>query len=486
MSDPVTLPLWLFVLIVLLAAWAVLARLLVPGVRWWLRRRVNRVIDEVNTRLDISIRPFQLTKRAVLIDRLVYDPKVIEAMQAWAAEQKMPREVAQAQVLRYAREIVPAFNAYLYFRAGYWLAGKLARLLYRIRVTFSDSERLSKIDPEAAVVFVMNHRSNMDYVLAAFLAAEQTTLTKAGKFEAGYQLPMSFRVVGGIDYKYQERYVPYYCNVSSCGVLAAVTTREDSEELTYRVKFSHSLSETVNGALSLAHSNRSGSDLLNNVTYNNLGTPSNLISPINLADRKRDQVRLSLDWTPTEPLSLQFSIDESKDEYSGRDFGPREGKVHFASLDASYAFSDKWCGTLWLSRNETEANQVTRRESGLLVWTADLPDQGDAIGVGVRGKPTRNLELGADLQRPHDRGEYRFVGGPVPLPDTHYRVSRARLSGKYALNKDTTVGMNYIMEHRNIDDWTWSTWTYTDGTRLTQDPRQTTHFIGVYAQLKWW
>ncbi|MEK7735418.1 MAG: glycerol-3-phosphate acyltransferase, partial [Pseudomonadota bacterium] len=84
MSEPVTLPLWLFLLILVLAAWATLARLLVPGVRWWLRRRINRVIDEVNTRLDISIRPFQLTKRAVLIDRLVYDPKVIEAMQAWA------------------------------------------------------------------------------------------------------------------------------------------------------------------------------------------------------------------------------------------------------------------------------------------------------------------------------------------------------------------------------------------------------------------
>ena len=197
MSEPVTLPLWLFLLILVLAAWATLARLLVPGVRWWLRRRINRVIDEVNTRLDISIRPFQLTKRAVLIDRLVYDPKVIEAMQAWAAEQQIPREVAQVQVLRYAREIVPAFNAYLYFRAGYWLAGKLARLLYRIRVGFSDNERLSKIDPEAAVVFVMNHRSNMDYVLAAFLAAEQTTLSYAvGEWARIWPLQQLIRAMG--------------------------------------------------------------------------------------------------------------------------------------------------------------------------------------------------------------------------------------------------------------------------------------------------
>jgi len=197
LSEPVTLPLWLFLLVVLLAVWAALARLLMPGVRWWLRRRVNRVIDEVNTRLNISIRPFQLTKRAVLIDRLVYDPNVIEAMQAWATEQQMPREVAQAQVQRYAREIVPAFNAYLYFRAGYWLAGRLARLMYRIRVVFADSDRLSKIDPEATVVFVMNHRSNMDYVLAAFLAAEQTTLSYAvGEWARIWPLQQLVRAMG--------------------------------------------------------------------------------------------------------------------------------------------------------------------------------------------------------------------------------------------------------------------------------------------------
>jgi len=196
-SEPVTLPLWIILVIVLLAAWAALARLLVPGVRWWLRRRVNRVIDEVNTRLNISIRPFQLTKRAVLIDRLAYDPKVIEAMQAWAAEQQIPRGVAQAQVLRYAREIVPAFNAYLYFRAGYWLAGRFARLLYRIRVVFADSDRLSTIDPEATVVFVMNHRSNMDYVLAAFLAAEQTTLSYAvGEWARIWPLQQLIRAMG--------------------------------------------------------------------------------------------------------------------------------------------------------------------------------------------------------------------------------------------------------------------------------------------------
>ena len=197
MTDTVTLPGWLFALLLAFAAWALLERVLVPGVRWVLRRRINRVIEEVNTRLNISIRAFQLTKRQVLIDRLIYDPKVIEAVQAYATEHKMPRAVAQAQVLRYAREIVPAFNAYIYFRVGYWLAERFARLLYRVRVGFADNERLATIDPEATVVFVMNHRSNMDYVLAAFLAAEQTALSYAvGEWARLWPLQQLVRAMG--------------------------------------------------------------------------------------------------------------------------------------------------------------------------------------------------------------------------------------------------------------------------------------------------
>ena len=78
---------------------------------------------------------------------------------------------------RYAREIVPSFNAYLYFRIGYWLAKSVARLLYRVRLGYADEAGLAQVDPKSTVVFVMNHRSNMDYVLVAFLAAEQTALS---------------------------------------------------------------------------------------------------------------------------------------------------------------------------------------------------------------------------------------------------------------------------------------------------------------------
>jgi glycerol-3-phosphate O-acyltransferase len=179
MSQPVSIPLWLLGLLVAVAAWAALDRLLLPTVRWFLRSRANRVIEEVQRRFQLEIRPFQLTRRRVLIDRLVFDPQVVEAANAFAREENMPREVAMAKVERYAREIVPAFNAYFYFRLGYWAARTVARLLYRVRLGSADALALATMPRDATVVFVINHRSNMDYLLVAQMVASKTALSYA-------------------------------------------------------------------------------------------------------------------------------------------------------------------------------------------------------------------------------------------------------------------------------------------------------------------
>ena len=197
MTGQITISIWFFILLVIIAVLALLDRILIPSTRWFFRRRINRVIDEIGTRLDIEIRPFQLTKRQVLIDRLVFDSKVVEEIQNHARQHDMPLEVVQKKVVSYAREIVPSFNAYLYFRIGYWFAKKIARLLYRVRVGKIEDEQYLSIDPDSTVVFVMNHRSNMDYVLVAFLAAERTTLSYAvGEWAKIWPLQMLIRAMG--------------------------------------------------------------------------------------------------------------------------------------------------------------------------------------------------------------------------------------------------------------------------------------------------
>ncbi len=197
MGDQITISIWIFLLLVVITLLAVLDRVLIPSTRWFLRRRINRVIDEIGSRLDIEIRPFQLTKRQVLIDRLAFDPQVMQAVQAHAQANDMPLEVVQKKVMQYARETVPSFNAYLYFRIGYWVAKKIARMLYRVRVGLLQNELYSDIDPQSTFVFVMNHRSNMDYILVAFLAAERTTLSYAvGEWAKIWPLHMLIRAMG--------------------------------------------------------------------------------------------------------------------------------------------------------------------------------------------------------------------------------------------------------------------------------------------------
>ncbi len=197
MSAAVTVPLWLAIAVGLLAVWALYARIMAPSLRWYLRRRANRVLDEVGSRLHLEIRPFQRTRREALIDVLVYDARVQEAAAAHARAHDEPRELVTQRVRHYAAEIVPAFNAYFYFRIGYSIGRRLTRSLYRVRIGYSDRAGLARVPANATVAFVMNHRSNMDYILAAYLAADQAALSYAvGEWARIWPLQQLIRAMG--------------------------------------------------------------------------------------------------------------------------------------------------------------------------------------------------------------------------------------------------------------------------------------------------
>ena len=132
MTGSIVLPIWLFLLLGLLAGWAALDRLVLPSLRVLARRRVSRVLEELETRLKIRIQPFKLTRREVLIDRLADDPQVQQAADTSARDAGEPAAAARGRVRRYAREIVPAFNAYIYFRLGYY-HGVAAEPIRRLR-----------------------------------------------------------------------------------------------------------------------------------------------------------------------------------------------------------------------------------------------------------------------------------------------------------------------------------------------------------------
>ncbi|WP_299698637.1 1-acyl-sn-glycerol-3-phosphate acyltransferase [uncultured Tateyamaria sp.] len=179
MMRSVELPLWLFVLIVLFAAVTFASHFLFPSVRWFFRRRLERAVSRLNERLTRPIEPFKLARRHDMIQRLIYDPEVTEAIVQHADENNVPENVAFEQARRYAREIVPSFSAFAYFSFGARIARWLATALYDVRTGLNNDQQIQSVDPEATVVFVMNHRSNMDYVLVTYLAARASALSYA-------------------------------------------------------------------------------------------------------------------------------------------------------------------------------------------------------------------------------------------------------------------------------------------------------------------
>jgi MtrB/PioB family decaheme-associated outer membrane protein len=307
-----------------------------------------------------------------------------------------------------------------------------------------------------------------------------------GKLEASYQLPQGFRLTGGVDLEQKEH---------SVSGVRVVGYRDRTDETSYRLELAKTLSEDINGTIAYIHSNRIGSDYRTLRTWNALTglfnsatSYSNRIQPIYIGDRTRDKLRLLADWTPLEPLNLQFVVESASDTYgAGRDsldIGPRQGSARLYSVDATWTLSEKWRLTAWVSRNETTMDQAAGN-SAAAFWTANLSNHVNMIGLGTRGKITGRIDVGADAMLSRDRSAYDLGGAATSLPDIRYDQQTVKLFGRYAVSKDTSVRLDYIRDHRKADDWTWNgtgssgPYVYTDGTTIYQNPNETVHFLGV-------
>ncbi|MEP2531818.1 1-acyl-sn-glycerol-3-phosphate acyltransferase [Shimia sp.] len=210
MGSTVELPLWLFILILLFAAVTAASHLLFPSVRWFFRRRMEKAVSQLNTKLERPIEPFKLARRYDMIQRLIYQPDVAQAVADRAAELGIPENVAFEEAKRYAREIVPSFSASAYFGFAIRAARLLSTSLYRVRLAHFDEKGIRDISRDATVVFVMNHRSNMDYVLVTYLAAERSALAYAvGEWARVWPLSRLIKAMGAYFIRRKSRNALY-------------------------------------------------------------------------------------------------------------------------------------------------------------------------------------------------------------------------------------------------------------------------------------
>jgi MtrB/PioB family decaheme-associated outer membrane protein len=385
------------------------------------------------------------------------------------------------------------------------LAGVGNNLQGRVDTTLLQAGITSRPLPKLTLMADLRQEDRDDKTpLVAYGTAGSTTTgvndvrsikTTTGKAEASYALPYSFRLTGGLGYEEKKR---------NTAPIRIVSHRDETEETSYRVELRRMMSETVTGAISYIHSDRDGSAWLDTVQTG--GPGSNKIAPIHLADRDRDKVKLTVNWTPTDPLTFGFYIEEARDEYKVRDgsiIGPMDGKARNYTIDAAYSFTQAWQGTAWVSFNETKARQTLCEAAPSTggpcpatavdpVFGADLKNKSTSLGLGFRGRPNGRFEVGGDLSYSDITDSYNQFAitpttstVPAPLPEISTKLTRATLFGKYALQKNSGVRLDYVYDRYSSNDWTWSNFMYRDGTVLTQSPSQKTNFLGATYYYRW-
>src|SRR4051794_39402705 len=148
---------------------------------------------------------FKLASRAHVRARLLADPTISEAVRTHAAENGIVERDVWATVDAYVREIVPFFNVVAYYQIGYRVSGWLLNLFYKVSVDFAEPKARERLPRDAVIVYVMNHRSNADYVLVSYALAGQVAISYAvGEWARAFPLEHVFKAFGS--YFIRRRY----------------------------------------------------------------------------------------------------------------------------------------------------------------------------------------------------------------------------------------------------------------------------------------
>jgi len=331
-----------------------------------------------------------------------------------------------------------------------------------------------------------------------------------GKLEANYRLPANYNVTGAVFHETDDHGT--WTPTDAAGGISGI--RQKLKETGYRLELGKNMSETLTGRLSFVSSRREGTSSwlkpnafpltgvfpadANCTSATVAGVPNaciygrTSIFPFIYEDRDRDKVRLMANWNPTDRLSLTLFVENGKDKFRGpTEHGLRDSGMRMFSADAAYAMTDTWKLTGYISRGEQTVN--AGHSTG---YDATLRDTNNSAGIGLLGKPSQRLRLGADVTYLNDVLKYQQTVDPLGsatnqlflaeqggLPDVTYRLLRLKLFSEYALDKTSHIRLDLIHQRTLFNEWTYSfngtPFRYSDNTTLSAVENQSVTYVGA-------
>lgn len=163
-----------------------------------------RALHRSHSRVD----RFKLTKKAFIRETLLADDVIAAAVHEHAAETSIDEAAAWQRVETYIDEIVPFFNILTYYRIGLVVSRAVLNFFYKVSAEYAGKESSETLPRDAIVIYLMNHRSNADYVLVGYVLSGRVAISYAvGEWARTFPLEYIFKSFGAyfIRRKYREK-----------------------------------------------------------------------------------------------------------------------------------------------------------------------------------------------------------------------------------------------------------------------------------------
>jgi len=184
----------------------------------FIRKRINQSALRSLRERGSRIERFKLASRKTIRQTLLADDEIGKAVALHAKENGRDTSEVWQQVERYIDEIVPFFNILAYYRFGYFVSRSLLHMFYKVSAEQHGDRGASTLPDDAIVVYLMNHRSNADYVLVGYVLTGKVAISYAvGEWARAFPLEYLFKSFGSyfvrrkfrepLYHKVLERYV---------------------------------------------------------------------------------------------------------------------------------------------------------------------------------------------------------------------------------------------------------------------------------------
>ncbi|MBN1883671.1 MAG: 1-acyl-sn-glycerol-3-phosphate acyltransferase [Deltaproteobacteria bacterium] len=183
--------------LIALLALLLIYRILKGTVKKLARKRIRRQSLKTIRRFRIRIERFKLTRKKYIKFQILKEREIWEEMDRYARRNQITTEEAMDRVEEYIDEIVPFFNILSYYKFGYATAHFLLNLIYNVVIDEKNLSMLKRVPKNSVVIYIMNHRSNADYLLVAYMLAEHIALSYAvGEWARIWPLEYIFKSFG--------------------------------------------------------------------------------------------------------------------------------------------------------------------------------------------------------------------------------------------------------------------------------------------------